>query len=1670
MFLKIQKLSEELQAKFNQVSTGHCLRVDDLPFNECIELCECLKNLPGCNFSAYVLEPNSLPPDKKDYIISTDVAIEKRNLQQESICLIIPTNTNHSAISSLGNSFENFDTQGFLGRLEKELLTSIPSDIKDAVKKSINQAKKTTSLQTEDIVCYLNEIYEKPTLKTAGTALWEIGLIPHKTNDFIESLKHNYDCVKMLAYPVRPQTTIRQRLEATKLKKGHFMDRLEQFLLEKPMEPPAKNWLKRFVNEGDFDFSKWEFPEIQPSDLEEIKLNKPKRKPDGSLVTGCGDIKCEDLDAPIIAECGARKKISVLWSTEPRNVQNVANWQVELIPSREDYDEDADSGELPQVRKNAKQRSGQISLDIDVEDLEIKWVQVRVTGLDENGTEIVSENGSVIEALSERIYLQQNQIEDVEPKHRLKVAPNLPFGYLEIAQTYAEEEWRTTPQSWKTGDIDYFSVLVGDSSVCRIGISNILRAFEEKSIRSFEDFGRYSYKVDDLDKFNEQKISIRPPYFAGFPSWIKDAAERFKEQRKVLFKHIGEKCQQNGIVETAIWESEFANTTLFNRAKLYADAYIQLLETILNAKQQAVQERQEMLEFFLSIDSVELEICYHTGNQKALILLPTHPHRMLWFSAYASLLNDWREKLLKLPKRHRKDAIDLNHLKEITPANTPFIIPSASFSEKNNWYIFSRNIGFSFGLFLPPACPDWTRVSVDVLHFLSYDDEITPTDVQPKRISDDIEKYIKIHPYCKERGLNIGVVNPGNGNLLAKAIRNLLISGENSEEDTEKFPKVKRLEISSIARPPLPIEIEGFEDVLHKQFYLLENIADDASTLSPAFALSLTERTERPNFPNGEQHVSFNFDAANPQISLEQLSEILTESISFYGLMNRWQSDSSSEYGQLKWRYWLAVSKPERFERHPVDPKFTDFLLNISKQQSSSLAFLLDTSLSQDTICCLSSIIGPDERGFIEYLHQQSDWVLTIDRFFGPDFFDSPNDPFLSELSKKYLIDYSPDFSEGIGDRLLVTTCWQDELTQIIASKLEKINLSSNEESVLNLVNALKSLSGTYALQLFEEDNEQNQKTIAIGVTLHYLLQNKGKEKFLLIPVYCHPDIFDDAVNLCDFLLISATQQDIKITCIDSLIETGLSSRSSILEKINERFLKTEELLQDKYFSGQQEESQKNIGAALERSRLVMLIRYYLSKAVRYNLIDKERFGKFSELFSKVEAGKIQLNILKRAFLISPDENEYKIELPEQDEIKVTILGKYVLSEPPQPPDYGEQGITGSDEELPFITEEQNREEILTEQPSDIGSIKMDEVDSTDIPSYPESIEIILGKSVNEQDIIWKPSVKGSPHVLILGIPGQGKSVTINTLLVELQRKGIGTLTFDFHGQFSDERNAFRKLCLPTIWNAAEGLPFSPFEADLAKEIGQQSWKTQSFALADIFAYVFELGDIQKDGVFRAISACYEDAKNSIDNTFPTINDLKKKIERLEGKREIRNVLAKCRPLLEMNVFNPQAFESGWDILKSTKKGLVINVKEIGSETVQLAISAFVLRKVYKEILKWEESTVLKLAIVLDEAHRLARDKTLPLIMQEARKFGVLVIVASQNINHFHENVLGNAGTKILFRTNNPDSKKVSKMVQMRSSSNAQSIIEQLKTGQAVVQTPEMNYNYAGKTMMRKID
>lgn len=93
--------------------------------------------------------------------------------------------------------------------------------------------------------------------------------------------------------------------------------------------------------------------------------------------------------------------------------------------------------------------------------------------------------------------------------------------------------------------------------------------------------------------------------------------------------------------------------------------------------------------------------------------------------------------------------------------------------------------------------------------------------------------------------------------------------------------------------------------------------------------------------------------------------------------------------------------------------------------------------------------------------------------------------------------------------------------------------------------------------------------------------------------------------------------------------------------------------------------------------------------------------------------------------------------------------------------------------------------------------------------------------------------------------------------------------------------------------------------------------------------------------------------------------------------------------------------------------------------------------------------------MVLDEAHRLARDVTLPKIMKEGRKYGVAVVAASQGIDDFHRDVLSNAGTKVAFRCNFPQSKTVAGFLRGRAGQNMSVALENLAVGQAYVSTPD---------------
>jgi len=296
-------------------------------------------------------------------------------------------------------------------------------------------------------------------------------------------------------------------------------------------------------------------------------------------------------------------------------------------------------------------------------------------------------------------------------------------------------------------------------------------------------------------------------------------------------------------------------------------------------------------------------------------------------------------------------------------------------------------------------------------------------------------------------------------------------------------------------------------------------------------------------------------------------------------------------------------------------------------------------------------------------------------------------------------------------------------------------------------------------------------------------------------------------------------------------------------------------------------------------------------------------------------------------------------------------------------------------------------------------------------------------------------------------------------VLEQLGQQGVPALVFDYHGQFAKALGVSGRPGGPILVDVVDGLPFSPFEATRDGSI--DGWKANAMVVSEIFDYVCGLGDIQRDNLYQAIRDTYvafgfEAPASDGPIEMPTLDAVRMAVELAERQGKTRNLISRCRPLLEMDVFRPPA-GNATSFAGLLERGMIVDFHRLPSETVQLAAGAFLLRKVYRDMFRWEHAHRLRLVIVLDEAHRLAKDITLPKLLKEGRKFGVAVIAASQGLADFHDDVLGNTGTKIAFRANYPESRKVAAYFSARKGVNLIETVEHLTVGHALVQTPDMS-------------
>lgn len=308
---------------------------------------------------------------------------------------------------------------------------------------------------------------------------------------------------------------------------------------------------------------------------------------------------------------------------------------------------------------------------------------------------------------------------------------------------------------------------------------------------------------------------------------------------------------------------------------------------------------------------------------------------------------------------------------------------------------------------------------------------------------------------------------------------------------------------------------------------------------------------------------------------------------------------------------------------------------------------------------------------------------------------------------------------------------------------------------------------------------------------------------------------------------------------------------------------------------------------------------------------------------------------------------------------------------------------------------------------------------ATNTPNFPQP-DIILGVSDSDEWIHWQPYGDDSgkqrlnnAHVVVVGSSGGGKSYLLREVVSrQLSSLGVPTLYVDFNDDFTDQE--FLDTSGGSLLRADMGLAINPLEVPEHPQHGGIRIMNHVYELHGIFKQAFGLGDQQAMDFKRALQAAYEDfgitepVIQDAPETWPSFQHLWEHLEVI-GNAELLN---RVSPLFDLQIFRG----GSGGLEESLQKTTVLALSLLPSDMVKKAIADLFLKTTYQYLLRAGHANGIRLAIIIDEAHKVANLPAASTLLKEGRKYGASIWVSSQEPKDFNATVWSNCGTQVFFR------------------------------------------------------
>lgn len=1208
-------LAPLMQELLENRGRGHCMRITDLEDNVMESVCkEIRRELPDAN--AYILGTHN--QEHLPFRITSTKLVELRNPDSNGelrspLLIFLPTSLRTSAEDSFGvATFEDLSFSRVYDDLVDRLLDRMPAGLANHVRELFSIVFEQQWLFDDNVarVRYLLTALENGVDgETLGASLYELKLVPDfklysDPASLNGKLRRNLNAVQSL---MNSHKSVRGRVADLALSDRITETKLCAFFDKYDVQDP-QDWTPIIATDKSWwsiSFDKWIFQEelfLDKVSISVIETDLPLVKPDES------DQRLAQLIGQQVLVPNERRKLNVVFEAKPHpsKVNGLDHFTVQIVSQ--------DSGPIGKS-KNVKAWSVNrlqctTSLTkLDKVEFDEGWHFLRILPWTSDGDPIPFELNTV-SSTSKKTY-------ESEPFYVLPggtIAEEPPQRATPIEQTV--EHARLRLQLTALGDErDPDEILLKTVSWDEGGNST-KSSKQEVLLAKFDQHGAVQIPVSKMLKSIEQRILSEPKHPSGWRMQINlDTAQQPVQvglslpMTASMQSFLSAREQYFSAVRAGKFELVSQGLSVFNtepQCIAYAMAYLNLVRDLTRQCELTThtnrQRSLQALRNVLAVDSVHVIIVDFRGRHKeAALVSPTHPLRALWSLCWATLGREWISKL-KTSSRDYISSIRTTLLKELSPSAFPVGIPA----EDGRIFIPIGDLNSLWGLYAPTTEENSRGLMDEICYALGLaDTNKAAAGISGTIIANKIERYLSQHPYVRELSLNI--FNPGSAGIVVDSLTELQGRAEYAD---------LRYDIRLFSSDPeSPILGESLESLLLPSVGV--NEAEDAFSRSSGnhlFSKLILAKHALSDFHAHPEdypaHISILLDV----FPAEELSVIHTPSgiAPLYGLIQDFDTKFSDDESGTFWNKSPIVGSPSA--HHALASSF-DLLTDLSKQLSYGTATIATSGSNFEAVPMVTLGLTLAQRELIYQIHRISDWVFTIDRNMGIEFFDHGG----LKNRPDYLIDYVPAASARATHNLIISSRSNDELASMISPLLNAQGLSISRGQAIQVLASLRSLSGQLALKLISAPTQQTE---ALGLALArlYLEYQGALSNQVIVPLDAHVDLYrghgdmndiGDALSLqrTDLALFDLNLAERTISC--NLVEVKCYSQVGDLlafnllkERISGQINQSERILQHHFDPGFKQPDRPD--RLIKDRQLSQMLSFYLHRSIRYGIFEGE--------------------------------------------------------------------------------------------------------------------------------------------------------------------------------------------------------------------------------------------------------------------------------------------------------------------------------------------------------------------------------------------------------------------------------------------------------------------------------